>query len=153
METLSLSIIKAPIPEDFGMFDELIQEHWEESAKNKELMILKPRYDVYRDLDNKGALINLFAFVDGKVVGYSVNILSNHLHYADLSTAMNDIIFISKPYRDTPLGLRLIHETEKACKEAGVKLMLWHAKEDSALAKILPRRKCKVQDIVFSKQL
>lgn len=150
---LSLSIIKSPIPDDFGMFDELIQEHWDEVAKNKELMILKPRYEVYRDLDNKGNLINLFAFVDGKIVGYSINILSYHLHYADLYTAMNDIIFITKEYRDTPLGLRLIAETEKACKEAGVKLMLWHAKEDSALAKILPRRKCKVQDIVFSKQL
>lgn len=150
---LSLSIIKSPIPDDFGMFDELTQEHWDEVAKNKELMILKPRYEVYRDLDNKGNLINLFAFVDGKIVGYSINILSYHLHYADLYTAMNDIIFITKQYRDTPLGLRLIAETEKACKEAGVKLMLWHAKEDSALAKILPRRKCKVQDIVFSKQL
>lgn len=152
METLSLEILKAPIPDDFGMFDELIQEHWEESAKNKELMILKPRYEVYRDLDNKGALVNLFAFVNGKIVGYSVNILSYHLHYADLYTAMNDIIFVSKPYRDTPLGLRLIKETEKACKEQGVKLMLWHAKQDSSLEYIL-KRKYKVQDIIFSKEL
>lgn len=68
MLTRSLEILKAPIPEDFSMFDEIIKEHWEESAKNKELMILKPRYELYRDLDNKGSLINLFAFVDRKSV-------------------------------------------------------------------------------------
>lgn len=152
MQTQSLNIIQAPLPDDFSMFDELIQEHWEESAKNKQLMVLAPNYDVYRDLEAKGNLVNLFAFVDGKVVGYSVNILTPHLHYKNLLTSMNDIIFISKPYRDTPLGLRLIKQTEIACKAAGAKLMMWHAKENTPLEKIL-ERKYNVQDIVFSKEL
>lgn len=132
----------------------LLTEHWQESARNKHLMVLKPDVDRYADLERAGALLSLVAYDDNnEVIGYSVNIVANHLHYADLRCAHNDVLFIRESHRNSPLGLKLIRETERVAKERGCHLMLWHAKENTALAKILPRTGCKVQEIIFSKEL
>lgn len=131
----------------------LLKEHWEESSRNKEVMVLNPDKEKYIQLENAGNLVTLFAYYDEKVVGYSCNILTNHIHYADLLVAYNDVLFIDKEHRNSPLGLRLIKQTKKAVKEKGVKLLLWHAKENTPLSKILPRLGCSVQEIVYSEQL
>lgn len=133
--------------------EELLVEHWDEVARNKEVMILSPDKAAYDMLETTGQLLNLFAYSDGKLVGYSINIVKQHLHYSTLPVCYNDVLFLHKDYRDTPLGLRLINQTEKEAKRIGCKLILWHAKEDTTLAKILPRKGCSVQEIVFSKQL
>lgn len=129
-------------------------EHWHETARNKHLMMLKPDLPRYQTLEAHGALLSLVAYDDsGEVIGYSVNIMANHLHYADLRVCHNDVLFVRESHRNSPLGLKLIKETERLAKEAGCQLMLWHAKENTALAKILPRTGCKVQEIMFSKEL
>lgn len=131
----------------------LLEDHWEESAKNKRLMVLKPNREAYQKLEDGGNLVSLFAFVDDVIVGYSVNIVVPHIHYVDLITAHNDVIFVSKEYRNSVLGLRLIKATEEECAKAGARLLLLHAKEDTPLSKILPRKGYGVQDIIYSKEL
>jgi predicted GNAT superfamily acetyltransferase len=131
----------------------LLEAHWHESARNKHLMVLKPDVPRYRALEAAGALLSLVAYVDETIVGYSVNIVSPHLHYADLLCAHNDVLFVAEEYRKSPLGLKLIRDTERACKARGVHLMLWHAKEDTTLANILPKLGCKVQEIIYTKEL
>ena len=49
--------------------------------------------------------------------------------------------------------MRLIKETERMAKERGVQLMLWHAKPNTALEKMMPRLGYGVQDIIFSIQI
>lgn len=131
----------------------LLEEHWEESSKNKQLMVLKPDENKYIQLDESGNLVHLVAYYNNKVVGYSCNILTYHIHYCDLFVAYNDVLFIAKEHRNSPLGIRLIKQTKKAVKEKGVKLLLWHAKENTPLSKILPRLGCSVQEIIYSEQL
>jgi predicted GNAT superfamily acetyltransferase len=131
----------------------LLKEHWEEVAKNKEVMVLKPNIEMYKKLEDANNLLSIFAYADGYLVGYSCSFIIQHLHYADLCVCQNDIIFLNKEYRDTILGLKLIKETEKRAKERGAKLILWHAKKDSSLDKILPRMGCSLQEVVHSKQL
>ena len=109
----------------------LFEEHYEEIALNKEVMKLKP--DV--------------------LIGYSVNFVLNHPHYADLVLTQNDLLFIKKEMRGSRAGLRLIKETEAHATSLGCKLMLWHAKENTTLAALLPRLKYGVQDIIYSKEL
>ena len=60
---------------------------------------------------------------------------------------------LSKKNSGGRLGLRLIKVTEDHAKSEGCKLMLWHAKQDTTLAQMLPRLRYGVQDIVFSKEL
>ena len=132
---------------------ELFSEHWEEIALNKQVMVLKPDEGKYRAAEANGMLLILAAFEGDKVVGYSVNIVTNHLHYADLMTCNNDLLFVTESKRSGRLGLQLIRATEKAAKERGARLMLWHAKQGTPLEKMMPRLGYGVQDIIFSIQI
>lgn len=131
----------------------LLVEHWEEVAKLKHLMVLKPNREMYERLEDVGALISVGAFQGDKMVGYSVSIISTHLHYADLYYANNDVLFVAKEHRAGRLGFRLIKETERIAKERGGRLMIWHAKPGTVLDKIMPRLGYGVQDVLYAKEL
>jgi predicted GNAT superfamily acetyltransferase len=132
---------------------ELFSEHWEEIALNKQVMVLKPDEGKYRAAEANGMLLILAAFEGEKVVGYSVNVVTNHLHYADLITCSNDLLFVTEGKRNGRLGLQLIRATEKEAKQRGARLMLWHAKPGTPLEKMMPRLSYGVQDIIFSIQI
>lgn len=131
----------------------LLEKHWKESARNKSLMKLAPDYALYDLLELSGTLVCLGAYVENLLVGYSVNLIKPHLHYSTLLCGYNDLLFVDDEYRSSPLGLKLIKETKKELRIRGAKLMLWHAKEDTALSSILPRLGCKVQEIIYSEEL
>jgi len=131
----------------------LFQEHYEEIARNKEVMKLNVNWPLYEALNEKQVLFVYLAMQDNVCIGYSLNIVTNHLHYADLNYVQNDVLFVKKELRGSRIGLRLMKVTEDHARSLGCKLMLWHAKENTALAKLLPRLKYGVQDIVFSKEL
>lgn len=119
----------------------LLDEHWQEVAKNKELMKLNPDWDKYRELDEAGKLTNCIA-VDGggSCVGYTVNFIVPHVHYKDLMVAYNDVIYLSPEYRASRVALRLMQETSRTAKAAGAQLLLWHAKPGTALDLTLAKR-------------
>ena len=131
----------------------LFEEHYEEIARNKEVMKLKPDEKAYRNLEEANQIFILSAWQDDVLIGYSVNFVLNHPHYADLLLAQNDLLYIKKEMRGSRAGLKLIKETETYATSLGCKLMLWHAKENTALGAILPRLKYGVQDIIYSKEL
>jgi len=133
--------------------DPLFQEHYEEIALRKDLMELKPNWPLYDALDQSGSLFIYLAMQGDVCIGYSMNLVANHLHYADLKYSQNDVLFIKKEFRGGRIGLRLMKITEEHAKSLGCKVMLWHAKERTTLAALLPRLKYGVQDIMFSKEL
>lgn len=131
----------------------LLEKHWDEIARNKRVMVLKPDVKRYHNLEAAGLLFTVGAYVDAQLVGYSVNIVSPHLHYSDLVVASNDVLYIDPEHRAGKLGLRLMRATEGIAKEAGAQLMLWHAKQGTRLNDLLPRLGYGVQDIIYSKEL
>jgi len=153
METQKFKIVEQKIMGDIKFFEYLFEDHWQEVAKNKKVMVLKPDYDKYRFLEESGIMRTLVAYEDGIVIGYSVNFIQPHLHYSDLISCYNDIVFLSKEKRNSPVGLKLLRATEKAAKEWGADMMLWHVKEGPSIDSILPRLGYGVQDIVYSKTL
>ena len=133
--------------------DPLFEEHYEEIARNKQVMKLKPNWPSYHAVDKIGWLFIYLAMQDDVCIGYSMNIMMHHLHYADLRICQNDVLFVKKEFRGGRLGLRLLKVTEDHARSEGCKLMLWHAKEDTALAKLLPKLKYGVQEIMYSKEI
>lgn len=131
----------------------LIEEHWQEIALNKALMVLAPDVATYRALEEQKKLVSLGAFVGEELVGYSVSVLQHHLHYSGLCVAMNDVLFVGKAHRHGSAGVRLIKWTERAARSRGARMMLWHAKPGTALESLMPRLGYQVQDIVFSKEV
>ena len=135
----------------------LMVAHREELTTNKELMQLNPRVDVYDQLEGTGALLALAAYDDdGEIVGYSVNIVSPNLHYADVLQCQNDLLFTAEHAR-SKVGLALVRATEAEAKARGCRLMLWHAKPASAMSRLMQaecdRGRSRVQDVVYSKDL
>lgn len=141
------------ITDKIALTEALQRAHWEESARNKHLMVLAPALELYARIEQSGTLFAVIAYDGDEIVGYSVNILTTNLHYSALTMANNDLIFVAKAYRTGRTGIRLIDETERVAAKRGARLMLWHAKENTPLAKVLPRMGCAVQDILFSKEL
>ena len=146
---IKLATVKEMLAEASILFD----EHYEEIARNKQVMKLKPDETTYYRMEDSNRIFILSARQDDKLIGYSVNFVIHHLHYADLKLAQNDLLFISKEHRGGRVGLKLIKETEKHATSLGCKLMLWHAKENTALVSLLPRLKYGVQEIIYSKEI
>lgn len=147
-------IRKSTVSEMLALASDLFAEHWDEIALNKQVMALKPDTARYEVMEANGALFILAAFNQGgALVGYSVNFVMRHLHYADLCVASNDLLFVSKEHRHGRLGLQLIRATEARAKKEGARLMLWHAKPNTPLADIMPRLGYGVQDIIFSREV
>ena len=88
--------------------DPLFQEHYEEIALRKDLMELKPNWPMYDALDQAGSLFIYLAMQGDVCIGYSMNLVTNHLHYADLKYTQNDVLFIKKEFRGGRIGLRLM---------------------------------------------
>ena len=131
----------------------MVQTHWQEVALHKALMVLKPDVEAYRELEAKGQLVSLGAFMGEEPIGYSINLLRRHLHYADLVVAQNDLLFVSPAHRKGLAGHLLIRWTERTVRAHGARLMLWHAKPGTPMESLMPRLGYGVQDVMFSKAL
>lgn len=130
----------------------LLAVHREELTTNKQLMVLKPDWERYRVLEESGALFTLIAKDGDELIGYSCNLISTNLHYADLVYVHNDLLFLRADHRGTT-GLRLIRETEDEARRRGARLIVWHAKPGTVLDKLLLRRGYRVQDVLYMKEL
>ncbi len=136
-----------------GRTDSLFQEHYEEIARNKGIMVLKPNWPQYYAVEEAGALFVHVAIQADEIIGYSVNFVQHHFHYADMKYCQNDVLFVKNELRGGRVGLRLMKATENHAKSLGCKLMLWHCKPDTPLNEILPRLNYGVQDVIYSKEI
>ena len=55
----------------------LLELHYAELTRNKEIAKLAPDWVRYRTLEDNGYLLTLLAHEDGKLIGYSVFIISS----------------------------------------------------------------------------
>ena len=131
----------------------LLEEHREELTTNPDIMVLKPDVERYQALEQAGLLLSLGLFRDESLIGYSVNALFTHSHYSDLLLCQNELLFIAKEHRKGMAGVRLIAATEQAARERGADMMMWHAKPQTTLDRLLPRMGYRLQDIVYSQVL
>lgn len=154
MPVATTEIRRCSMDEMLDQGKHLFVEHWQEIALNKDVMLLKLHELRYRAMEKQGALLALGGFVDSMLVGYSVNLITNHLHYADLCYCANDALFVAPEHRNTSIGVRLIRETEAVAREEGCKIMTWHAKPATTLERMLDRSpNYIVQDVIFSRKL
>lgn len=131
---------------------DLFEAHWQEIAREKDLMVLDPDWPRYEALERNGVLLALGAYEDEKLVGYSVGLITPHLHYRALTFYQNDVLFVSPAARHSRLGVRLIEETEAAAQARGAEWFAWHAKKGSTLDRLLDRRGYAVHDIIYGRR-
>ncbi len=143
----------------------LMLEHHREVVLQPQIQKLNPNWPKYYELELRRELAILAGWAGPRMVGYSMNFWSDHLHDADLRVFHNDAIFVRKAHRGAGLGKMLLDRTEAAARQAQCQIMHTHAKPGSTLARMLGGAGFKgepsqallpgwyVQDIVFSKVL
>ena len=104
--TSKIDIRLATVDEMLAKASILFEEHYEEIARNKQVMKLKPNWPMYEAVDQGGFLFIYLAMQDDVCIGYSMNIIMHHFHYADLRVAQNDVLVVKKEFRGGRLGLR-----------------------------------------------
>jgi GNAT superfamily N-acetyltransferase len=132
----------------------LLSAHYEEVAKFKEIAVLKPDYERYKQAECSNRFLALLVRVEGEVIGYSANFHAASLHYADLNVYQNDVIYLAPEHRGGRLGLALIYKTiEHIRTRWGPGLMVWHAKEATPLNTLLPRLGYEILDVLWAKAI
>ena len=131
----------------------LLYSHWQEIANYKKEIPLDVDFDFYRNMDAKGQLLILTARSEGELVGYSIFFLIRNPHYNSTLQAMNDVIYVDPPFRNSRLGLDLIRQSEQHLKGMGVRKMSWHVKTCNDVEQVLHRLGYQVEEISMGKLL
>lgn len=131
----------------------MLFDHYDEIAQFKEISAIKPLWERYLQIEEAGNLIALVAKDADHVIGYSITFLMKNMHYGDLKFAQNDLLYLRPEYRKGKLGLKLMEATILCAKDHGAKLMVWHAKKNTALDALLPRLGYDVLDTLWAKRI
>ena len=96
-------------------------EHYEELAVNKQRKKLNPDYARYRAMADSDLIhIPTARGLAGDLAGYWIFFVMPNLHYMDIRTAYNDILYLRKPYRKGHNGLRFTRFMLESLKAIGV---------------------------------
>jgi len=131
--------------------DELLRLHYEELTLNKHRVKLDPIWDSYASLEAAGRFHIFTAREDGRLIGYSAFFVNRHLHYADLTTALNDVLFLHPDHRLGMTGIRLLKFCEAELKKLGAQKVCWHAKLNTSLIPILTRMGYATEEVSMAK--
>lgn len=148
-----LDIHESTLDELLANASNLFEEHRLETAGYPDIMRVDPDVALYKEIETAGGLMIISAWDDGELVGYSVNVVHKHPHHKRTVVCANDMLFVTMSYRKKGIGLKLIRGTKRYAQERGAQMVLWHARPESALAKLLSKTGSLAHEIVFSERL
>lgn len=131
----------------------MAEEHWLELEDDRRGIELSIDWASYIEMEGDGSLISLAARHQGELVGYSVTILCTPLYSDELRTGVNSAIFLRKEHRCGGLGTRMILATESAVRQAGAKMMTWHAKPATSMAHVMEGMGYQVKTSNYSRNI
>lgn len=129
---------------------ELWIEHYNEIARDKDKMPMSPDIEAFKFLESRGQLQILTVRQDGKMIGYQLTIIRNHLHYAVLC-GFEDSYFLKKDCRKGMAGVRMIKEAIKHMQIRGVKKVFFLTKAFLNRGKIFEYLGFTQSDIMYAK--
>ena len=118
---------------------ELFKNHYEEVAERQDVIELDPNIEKYNQLYKAKTLEIHTARDNGKLIGYSLWVVVNHLHYKKSITASSDVLYISPEYRKGMLGYKFIKWTTEEIKKRNPQRILFHMKPFLDYGKIVER--------------
>ena len=110
----------------FAEATELTRRHYDEIAKNKDVMVLDPDRDFYAAA--KDTLLLVTARHEGALAGYFLWVLIQHPHYRTVRLADEDLHFLAPEYRQGMTGYRLMKAARDAAIARGAKLLMMREK-------------------------
>lgn len=130
----------------------LAHAHRSEFASEFEGRAWNPDLQRYQLLEDAGLIVAVGAYDGDELVGYSINVLSVHLHY-QLPMGRNDVLYLAPAYRQGHNGNALMDATRDALQRRGAAFAVWSAKPDTPLHKLLEHGGATVLETVFHEAL
>jgi len=119
---------------------DLIIDHWQDVALNKDEVPLDPNWETYRMLFSQGFGHIMTARTEaGELVGYSVCTMMPHLRYKEVKWAEGDIFFLHPDHRKGSAGTRLLQAAEKMMKDLGATKLYQKVKLHRDVGKVFER--------------
>jgi hypothetical protein len=134
----------------------LFERHYQEIARDKDVIPLAPDWDSYYAMDLQGTLHILTARWRGKLVGYIFNIVGWHQHYVTTRYAHTEMFWLHRDFRKGWLPVRFLSENLAGLKAREVKITTICFKlhfQDARVGKLLQRLGYKATDITMRKVL
>lgn len=100
--------------------EDLLPGHWQEVARDKDVIRLDPDWAQYFAMENAGGVHMVVARAEGRMVGYAVYFVRPHLHYRSSLSAICDVYFLKPEFRAGRTGIQLFREAERTLKARGV---------------------------------
>jgi GNAT superfamily N-acetyltransferase len=132
---------------------DMMQAHYEESAKFKGVLKLHPNWGEYLGMQAKGELVFVVARINTFVVGYMVIVVKPHLHYVDVKLAVDDLHYLMPEYRGQGWGKSMIMFAEKAARQAGATVFSMRCKAAQNHGYIFESLGYELTDLVYVKDL
>jgi len=100
----------------------LLPVYYKELALNQDKVPLRPQFDQYIHLENSGALLYVTLRQEGKLIGYFIGFIRNHMHYDTMKVCMMDIFYVDpeKREKNPRAGVKLFRAVEVEAKRRGV---------------------------------
>lgn len=133
-----------------GLPQELMRMHQHETEDEFDNEKVVPNASYYRALEAMGGCVAFGAFDDDVIVGYVVMIVIQHQHY-DFKYGHHDTLFVRPDVRGS-LGIRLMQRAREAAKALGARHIVWHAKPGSMMEKLLIKKQCVIEDVLYKEE-
>lgn len=130
----------------------LWSEHHAETA-NKFYGPLDPHLEMYEKCDLAGVIRFFTVRHQGRLVGYQVFIVSEHLHSRDMVQATQDILYLKPEHRRGLVGYRFLKWCMNQLKEDGIAVVHQVISARNDFGKILERMGYQLEDMTYSKLL
>jgi predicted GNAT superfamily acetyltransferase len=131
----------------------LFEEHWDEVGSKGGKRILEVSWESYDALYEADVLLIIGAFYYDELVGYAVNMFGVDTHSKHCILSTNDALYLHPQHRKARVGLTLMKTCEEKSRDMGATHVLWHAKPNTTLQKLLEAKQYKVKDIMYSREL
>jgi len=132
---------------------DVIYNHWEDIALNKDTIALDPDWDAYKKLSDAGVLLIVTSRYNKQLVGYSVYLIGESLHYKGLKIAESDIFWLDKEYRKGMTGIKMMKFAEKALKDVDVDRVMSKIKIHKDVSPVFERLGYTAIEKIYSKGL
>ena len=120
-----------------GMAETMFEDHYQEIALHKSSMELDINWKRYYALEVQDAVVCLAAWLGCEMVGYSVNVIYQHMHYRNVRVCHNDVLYVAPEQRGGGLGVKLIEATESKARARDCHVILFHSKPGVDLDEIV----------------
>jgi hypothetical protein len=137
----------------WGEIEPLLEEHYREIATFQDIP-LAPDKARYNAAEDNGTLRCYTARRARKLIGYAVFFANWNAHYGTSKQSVNDVIFVSAPYRRGRLGLLLVQYVDAELTKENDEVNHYHVKvKHPALKTLLEHEGYEVTEYVLTKRL